>query len=431
MGAILGATSIFKMELPPQMPLTNIKVKNAKPCIKPDGSATTKPYRLSDEKCLYLEVAPSGGKWWRFKYRIGGKEKRLSLGVYPDVSLKNARERRDELRKQVADGIDPSHTRKAEKQSIGDQNSFEVIAHEWHTKFSANWTEDHAARTLTRIQKNAFPWIGNKNINDITAPELLTVLRRVESRGALETAHRINQICGQIFRYAIATGRAERDPAADLKGALPPTKTKHHASIIEPEKIGELMRAINGYSGSFIASTALKLSPLLFVRPGELRQAEWSEIDLEIAEWRIPPEKMKMRTLHIVPLSSQAVDLLEEIQPLTGRGKFVFPSTRTVTRPMSNNTITAALRRLGYTKKEMTAHGFRSMASTVLNEQGWNRDAIERQLAHSERDGVRAAYNYAQYMPERKKMMQAWADYLEKLTIGADVISINRAESNN
>jgi integrase len=408
------------------MSLTNIKIKNAKPRIKPDGSTTTKPYRLSDEKGLYLEVAPNGGKWWRLKYRIGGKEKRLSLGVYPDVSLKDARERRDEFRKQIADGIDPSHTRKAEKKSIGDQNSFETIAREWHTKFSANWTEDHAARTLTRIKNDAFPWIGNKNINDITAPELLTVLRRVENRGALETAHRINQICGQVFRYAIATGRAERDPSGDLKGALPPTRTKHHASIVEPKKIGELLRTINEYSGSFITSTALKLSPLLFVRPGELRQAEWSEIDLEVAEWRIPPEKMKMRALHIVPLSTQAIDLLKEIQPLTGRDKYVFPSNRSVTRPMSNNTITAALRRLGYTKEEMTAHGFRSMASTLLNEQGWNRDAIERQLAHSEKDGVRAAYNYAQYLPERKKMMQAWADYLDGLAKGANIIPINK-----
>jgi len=408
------------------MPLTNIKIKNAKPRIKPDGSTTTKPYRLSDEKGLYLEVAPNGGKWWRLKYRIGGKEKRLSLGVYPDVSLKDARAHRDEFRKQIANGIDPSHIRKAEKKSTSAQNSFETIAREWHTKFSANWTADHAARTLTRIKNDAFPWIGNKNINDISAPELLTVLRRVENRGALETAHRINQICGQIFRYAIATGRAERDPAADLKGALPPTRPKHHASIVEPKKIGELLRAINEYSGSFITSTALKLSPLLFVRPGELRQAEWSEIDLEIAEWRIPPEKMKMRTLHIVPLSTQAIQLLKEIQPLTGRDNYVFPSNRTVTRPMSNNTITAALRRLGYTKEEMTAHGFRSMASTLLNEQGWNRDAIERQLAHSERDGVRAAYNYAQYLPERKKMMQAWADYLDTLAKGANIIPINK-----
>jgi integrase len=271
-----------------------------------------------------------------------------------------------------------------------------------------------------------FPWLGKRHINEITAPELLTVLRRVENRGALETAHRINQICGQVFRYAIATGRAERDISADLKGALPPTRVKHHASITEPKQVGELMRAINSYSGSFTTAIALKLSAILFVRPGELRQAEWSEIDFENKEWRIPAEKMKMRELHIVPLCKQAISLLEELRPLTGRAKYLFPSVRTDTRPMSNNTINASLRRLGYTKEQMTAHGFRSMASTILNEQGWNRDAIERQLAHSEKDGVRAAYNYAQYLPERKKMMQAWADYLDGIAQGAKVISIGQ-----
>jgi integrase len=397
------------------MALTDIKVKSAKGGITPAGKTTTKRYKMGDSRGLYLEVAPNGGKWWRLKYRFDGKEKRLSLGVYPDVSLKVARDRREGLRKKIADGVDPAVIRKAEKEIAADTNCFETVAREWHQKFSANWTEDHSARTLTRIENDAFPWIGKRNINEITAPELLTVLRRVESRGALETAHRINQICGQVFRYAIATGRAERDPAADLKGALPPTRTKHHASIIEPKKVGALIRAINGYSGSFITATALKLSPLLFVRPGELRQAEWLEIDFDTCEWRIPPEKMKMRVVHIVPLSKQAIRILREIEPLTGRGKYVFPSNRTVTRPMSNNTINASLRRLDYAKEEMTAHGFRSMASTMLNEQGWNRDAIERQLAHSEKDGVRAAYNYAQYLPERKKMMQAWADYLEQL----------------
>lgn len=408
------------------MPLTNIKARNAKPGIKPDGTSTDKRYKLTDEKGLYLEVAPSGGKWWRFKYRFAGKEKRLSLGVYPEVSLKEAREKRDDYRKQVANGIDPSDVRKAEKITQAGLESFEYVAREWHSKFSSNWTEGHAARTLTRIENDVFPWLGKRNINEITAPELLTTLRRVENRGALETAHRINQICGQVFRYAIATGRAERDPSADLKGALPPTRVKHHSSITEPKQIGELMRAINAYSGSFVTGIALKLSALLFVRPGELRHAEWSEFDFENNEWRIPAEKMKMRELHIVPLSKQAIVLLEELQPLTGRAKYLFPSVRTNTRPMSNNTINAALRRLGYTKEQMTAHGFRSMASTILNEQGWNRDAIERQLAHSERDGVRAAYNYAQYLPERKKMMQTWADYLEQLAVGAEVISIQK-----
>ena len=410
------------------MVLSDIKVKSLKAGVKPNGTATTKVYKVTDEKGLYVEVTPKGGKRWRFKYRFGGKEKLLSLGIYPEITLKEARNRRDTHRRQVAEGIDPSDLRKAEKQSLGDKNSFEAVAREWHSKFSANWTEGHSTRTIIRLEQNVFPWLGTKNINAITAPELLTALRRVESRGALETAHRVNQICGQVFRYAIATGRAERDPAADLKGALPPAKVKHHPSITEPVKIGALMRAIHDFTGTIITATALKLSPLVFLRPGELRQAEWSEIDLDNAEWRIPPEKMKMRVVHIVPLSTQAVSTLREIEPLTGRGKYVFQSNRTITRPISNNTVNAALRRMGYTKDEMTAHGFRSMASTILNEQGWNRDAIERQLAHSEKDGVRAAYNYAQHLPERRKMMQSWADYLEGLAGGGDVIPINRTD---
>ena len=397
------------------MALSDVKLRNLKAGIKPDGLSTDKTYRVFDERGLYVEVTLKGAKRWRFKYRFQGKERLLSVGIYPDVSLKQARMRRDELRSQIADGIDPSQRRKAEKQSRGDQNSFETIAREWHSKFSANWSESHSSRTIIRLEQNAFPWLGNTDINTIKAPELLVVLRRVESRGALETAHRVNQICGQVFRYAIATGRAERDPAADLKGALPPAKAKHHPSITEPIKVGGLIRAIQGFTGTIITATALKLSPLVFVRPGELRQAEWSEIDLGKAEWRIPAEKMKMRVVHIVPLSKQAVSVLREIEPITGRGKYVFPSNRTITRPMSDNTINAALRRLGYTKDEMTAHGFRSMASTILNEQGWHGDAIERQLAHSEGNGVRAAYNYAQHLPERKKMMQAWADYLDEL----------------
>lgn len=397
------------------MPLSDTKIKNAKPGVKPDGTVTDKPYRISDERGLYLEVSPKGGKYWRFKYRINGKEKRLSLGVYPDVPLKLARERRDEYRRKVADRIDPSELRKAEKISQADLESLEFVAREWHSKYKINWSKSHADKTLTRLEKNVFPWLGKMNISEITPPQLLSVLRRIENRGAIETAHRIHQVCGQVFRYAVATGRAERDTAADLKGALPPAKSKHHASIVEPRKIGELMRAIDFYSGHFVTGCALRFAPLVFVRPGELRHAEWSEIDLISAEWRIPAEKMKMKTLHIVPLASQAIDLLEELQPLTGKGKYLFPSIRTNSRPMSENTINAALRRLGYSKEDMTGHGFRSMASTLLNEMGWNRDAIERQLAHSERDGVRAAYNYAEYLPERKKMMQSWADYLDGL----------------
>lgn len=408
------------------MPLTDIKIKGLKAGIKPDGSTTSKTYKVADEKGLYLEVTPTGAKRWRLKYRFEGKEKLLSVGVYPDVSLKQARERREALRKQIADGINPAEARKAEKLSSSDLDSFETIAREWHSKFKSNWSENHGERTLTRIEQNIFPWLGRKSINKITAPELLSALRRIESRGALETAHRTLQICGQVFRYAVATGRAERDPSADLKGALPPAKAKHHASLTEPKKIGELLRAISSYSGTFPTACALKLAPLLFVRPGELRHAEWSEFDFNNAEWRIPANKMKMKAVHIVPLSKQAINVIEELKPVTGTGKYLFPSNRTVTRPMSDNTINGALRRLGYTREEMTGHGFRSMASTLLNEQGWNRDAIERQLAHSERDGVRAAYNYAEYLPERKRMMQAWADYLDGLAAGADVISINK-----
>lgn len=397
------------------MPLSDIKIRNAKPGIKPDGTVSDKPYRMSDERGLYIEVSPSGGKYWRFKYRIKGKEKRLSLGVYPDVSLKLARERRDDCRKKVAEGIDPSDLRKAEKLAQAGMESFEFVSREWHSKHKINWSESHASRTLTRLENDVFPWLGKENIADITPPQLLEVLRRVENRGALETAHRILQVCGQIFRYAVATGRAERDAAADLKGALPPSKPKHYALVTEPAKVGELMRAIGSYSGSFVTISALKLAPHVFVRPGELRKAEWAEFDLPNAEWRIPPDKMKKRTLHIIPLSRQSLKIIKELEPLTGGGKYLFPSIRTTSRPMSENTINGALRRLGYSKDDMTGHGFRSMASTLLNEQGWNSDAIERQLAHMERDGVRAAYNYAQYLPERKKMMQAWSDYLDSL----------------
>ena len=398
------------------MPLSDIKIKSLKPGIKPDGSTTSKTYKVTDERGLYIEVTPKGGKRWRFKYRFEGKEKLLSVGIYPDISLKAARARREELRTQVAEGIDPSDVRKAEKISQAGMESFEFVAREWHSKHKHNWSERHLTRTLARLEKNVFPWLGKKNINEIKASELLAVLRRIENRGALETAHRTNQVCGQIFRYAIATGRAERDIAADLKGALPPAKVNHHASVTEPEKIGELIRAIHQYSGHFTTACALKLAPLVFVRPGELRNAEWAEFDLTKAEWRIPARKMKMKTVHVVPLSKQAITVLNELKPLTGSGKYLFPSNRTRTRPMSNNTINAALRRLGYSKDEMTGHGFRSMASTILNEQGWNRDAIERQLAHSERDGVRAAYNYAEYLSERMEMMQHWANYLDDLS---------------
>jgi len=389
--------------------LTDTVARNAKP--------GEKPLRLFDSGGLYLEIAPAGGKYWRYKYRHSGKEKRLALGVYPRVSLKDARKKRDEARASLDQGIDPGARRKLEK-LIGrslSENSYEIVAREWFAKYSKGWTASHAERIIRRQENDVFPWLGNHPVTDIKAPELLAVLRRIESRGAIETAHRVMQNISQIFRYAIATGRAERDPAGDLRGALSPVQERHHASITNPEHIGQLLRAMDGFQGAFVTRCALRLAPLFFVRPGELRHAEWGEINFDTKEWRIPAEKMKLREQHIVPLSRQAIKILEELQPLTGSGRYLFPSERTNTRPMSENTVNAALRRMGYTKDEMTGHGFRSMASTLLNEQGWNRDAIERQLAHGERNGVRAAYNFAEYLPARRKMMQEWADYLDGL----------------
>jgi len=404
------------------MPLTNTAIRNAKP--------GPKAVRLFDGGGLYLEVAPSGGKWWRLKYRFGGKEKRLSLGVYPDVSLAQARERRDEARKMLAQGLDPGEVRKAEKsESVEQTNTFEAVAREWHAKFSPSWVVSHSGRILRRLEKDVFPWIGSRPIREIMAPELLETLRRIEARGALETAHRALQNCGQVFRYAVATGRADRDPSGDLRGALPPPNKKHHASLTDPKDIAALLRSLDTYSGHHVTRCALKLAPLVFVRPGELRHAEWSEIDFEAAEWRIPAAKMKMREKHIVPLSRQAVAVLREIQPLTGAGRYVFPSARSKARPMSENAVTAALRRMGYTSDEMTGHGFRSLACTLLNEMGWHKDAIERQMAHAERNSVRAAYNFAEHLPERRRMMASWADYLDQLKAGGKVIPLHREQA--
>jgi integrase len=380
-----------------------------------------KSVRLSDGRGMYLEISPAGGKWWRFKYRFAGKERRISLGVYPDVPLAAAREKREEARRQVAAGIDPGEQRKAAKVALAEstENTFEAISREWFGLFSTKWVKGHADKIIRRLELNVFPWLGSRPIKAITAPELLAALRRVESRGANETAHRALQVCGRVFRYAIATGRAERDPSRDLSGALAPIQERHFASITEPLAVGELLRAIDAYKGAFVTRCALRLAPLVFVRPGELRSAQWAEFDFDKSEWRIPASRMKSRVQHIVPLSTQAVAILRELQPLTGRFPFAFPSVRSRFRAMSENAITGALRRMGYTGQDMTGHGFRSMASTLLNEQGWNRDAIERQLAHGERDAVRAAYNYAEHLPERRRMMQAWADYLEKLKNGS------------
>lgn len=400
------------------MSLTDTAVRNTKP--------REKPYKLADEKGLYLLVHPNGSKYWRLKYRFAGKEKVLAIGVYPDISLADARNRREQARKQLANTVDPGEVKKVNKRAtlVAAENSFEAVAREWFAKFAPTWVPSHSNKIIRRLERDIFPWIGNRPIAEVTAPDLLTALRMVEGRGAIDTAHRVLQNCGQVFRYAIATGRASRDPSADLRGALAPAKETHHASITDPKAIGDLLRAIDGYQGSLVTKCALRLAPLVFVRPGELRKAEWSEFNLEGAEWRIPSERMKMREQHIVPLSSQAIAILHELHPLTGNGRYVFPGARTNGRPMSENTVNAALRRLGYRTDQMTGHGFRSMASTLLNEQGWHRDAIERQLAHAERSAVRAAYNFAEHLPERRRMMQAWADYLDQLASGAKVTPI-------
>ena len=392
------------------MPLTDAKVRAAKP--------QSKTYRLSDERGMYLEVTPTGGKYWRFKYRVLGREKRLAIGVYPTVSLSEARKSRDEARLQLASGIDPSANKKAERLAKSGADSFEQIAREWYESQSTNWAPSHADKVIGRLNREVFPWIGSIAANKITAPDLLELLRRIEFRGHVETAHRTHQIVSRVFRYAIATGRAERDPAADLRGALKPYRSKNLASIKDPKRAGELLRAIDSFSGTFVVLCALKLAPLVFVRPGELRGANWAEFDLAKAEWRIPAERMKMRSPHLIPLSRQSVAILNELQPFTGPVGYVFPSARSRTRSMSENAITAALRRLEYSGDEMTGHGFRSMASTLLHEQGWNPHAIERQLAHAEGNTVKAAYNYAEYLDERRKMMQAWADYLDVLKEG-------------
>jgi len=405
------------------LPLTDAQIRNAK--------SQDRPFKLSDGGGLYLEVLPTGGKSWRMKYRFGGIERRIVFGLWPDVSLKQARQLREDARSLLADGLDPGEKRKRDKaEAITDaESTFEKVAREWLARMSTSWTEHTGKTNVSRLELYVFPYLGARPIKEIAAPELLAVLRRVESRGAEETARRLRTLCGQVFRYAVATGRCERDPAADLRGALAKAKPTHFASVTVPREVAGLLRALDSYTGNPETLAALKLAPLVFVRPGELRQAEWSEIDLEAAEWRIPAEKMKMRDAHIVPLSRQAITILAELHPLTGDGRFCFPSGRTKDRPMSNNTVNAALRRMGFSRDEMTGHGFRAMASTLLHEQGWPSDVIERQLAHAERNKVKAAYNRAGYLPERRRMMQSWSDYLDALKAGGKVIPMPRAKA--
>lgn len=402
------------------MPLTDIALKAAKP--------TEKTQRLFDGGGLYLEISTTGGKWWRFKYRFDGKEKRLSLGVYPDVSLKDARERRDEMRRLVANDVDPGVNRKIQKAAKLERsaNSFETIAREWYAKHSPGWAETHSSKIIRRLEKDVFPWIGGRPISEITAQELLTVLRRIEGRGTLDTAHRAGGNCSQVFRYAIATGRAERDPVPDLRGALPPARGGNFAAITDPAKVGALLRAIDAFEGTFVVQSALRLAPLIFVRPGELRRALWEEIDFDRAEWRYWVTKTK--TEHSVPLAAQSLAILKDLHPLTGHGRHVFPG-RDPKQPMSEAAVNAALRRMGYdTKTEITGHGFRAMARTILAEELHQKpEVIEHQLAHKVPDALGTAYNRTKFLKERRSMMQLWADYLDKLKVGAMIIQLPAA----
>ena len=394
------------------MPLSARAVRSAKP--------RNKAYKLNDGRGLYLFVTAAGGKSWRLDYTFGGKRRTVVLGHYPELSLADARARREESRQRLENGAEPLSlsARRDRNLDRSKSDSFEAIAREWFAEFSRNWAPSHSTKVMGRLERCVFPWIGESPIAEVKPPDLLRLLRRIIDGGSLDTAHRARQICSQIFRYAAATGRAEHDPAALLKGAIPPVRQSHFAAITDPREVGPLMQTIEGYRGSPVTRAALQMAALTFVRPGELRGALWAEVDLPQAEWRIHGERMKMRQSHIVPLSRQAVAVLEDLWPLTRDSAFVFPSERARDRCMSENTVLAGLRRLGYTKQEMTGHGFRAMASTILNEKSWSRDAIERQLAHSDRDSVRAAYHRGQHLDERRRMMQWWADYLDSLRLG-------------
>lgn len=391
------------------MPLTDVRVRTAKPA--------EKDYKMADERGLFLLVKKNGSKYWRMKYRIAGREKLLAIGVYPDVSLASARQSRDEARSMLAQGIDPMEHKKAVKAAFHESasNSFEIIAREWLGNRKPG-SEKSDARIKRILEKDLFPAMGSRPIADITPPELLRALRRMESRGVLETAHKARQYAGQIFRYAVATGRADRDPSADLKGALKTPTKRHFAAITTPKEAGQLMRAIYSYQASPAVMAALKLAPLLFCRPGELRQLEWQEVNFEERRIELPPEKMKVKEPHIIPLCKQAMAILEELHALTGRGRYVFPNGRGASRPLSENGLRVALRTMGYTNEQMTVHGFRAMARTLLDEiLAFPVDWVEHQLAHAVRDANGRAYNRTKHLEQRRKMMQTWADYLDGL----------------
>jgi integrase len=400
------------------MPLTDTAIRNAKP--------GDKAYKLADEKGLFLLVNPNGSRWWRLKFRVAGKEKLLSLGVYPDVGLKDARQKRDDTRKMLAEGIDPGAQRKAQKAIRAERsaNSFEVIAREWLAGRTDSVTPGHAARILAIFENDVFPWLGGTAVAEVDAPLVLSVLRRIDERGARYTAHRAKQRISQVMRYAIATGRASRDPCPDLKGAIPSPRSGNFASITEPDKVAEMLRAFDAFRGTFVVKCALEIAPRVFVRPGELRKALWENFDLEKAEWRYLVTKTK--TEHLVPLAAQVVGKLRELHALTGHGHYVFPG-RDPQKPMSEAAVNAALRRMGYdTKTEITGHGFRAMARTILHEELHQKpEVIEHQLAHSVSDALGTAYNRTKFLKERKAMMQLWADYLDKLKAVAKVIPLH------
>ncbi|KGX39708.1 tyrosine-type recombinase/integrase [Burkholderia pseudomallei] len=394
------------------MPLTDLTIKTAKP--------TGKTRKLYDAGGLYLEITPAGSKLWRLKYRFDGKEKRLAFGKYPDVALKDARDKRDEARKKLADDIDPGEHKKAVKAARLERaaNTFEAVAREWFARMMADKAASHKDKVIARLENDLFPWLGKRPIADITAPEILSCLRRIEDRGARDTAHRAMQNCSAIFRYAIASGRAQANPAAHLKGALPPAKPGHFAAITDPEQVGPLLRKMEEVGASFPVHCALRLAPYLFCRPGELRTMRWDEVHLDAAEWRYVVGKTD--TAHLVPLATQAVAILRELQPLTGRWTYVFPGRDDKNAPMSGNTVNNALRRAGIsTRDEQTGHGFRAMARTILHERlGVKPDVIEHQLAHSVPDPLGTAYNRTRFLAERREMMQRWADYLDRLRDG-------------
>lgn len=412
------------------MPLTDTAIRNAKAGINPKGEVTNKPYKLADSGGMYLEVMPNGSKYWRLKYRFGGKEKRLALGVYPDTTLANAREKRDTARKQIANGVDPSEQKKSEKREkvAAAANSFKAVALAWLENIRPKWTEDHYTYTLRRFEAYAFPVIGNAPIAELDAPKLLEMARKIEAQGTIETTRKVVMACGQVFRYGIASGLCSRNPAADLRGALKSRPEVEHMPALPLKELPDLIRKINTYStdhGDKQTELALKLLMLTFVRTGELREATWDEFDLDNALWSIPKDRMKMKAPHAVPLSAQAVEVIKQLKELNGAYSFVFPG-RNPAKAMSKNTVLFALYRMGYHSR-MTGHGFRAVASTQLNEMGFNPDAIERQLAHAERNKVRAAYHRSEYIDERKRMMQQWADYLDSIEAGAKVLPFKAA----